>query len=397
MRIREPDFQTVYYERGFAELQSARGYRSADMQVKYAVDSPRNALRVSVAAERTGLRFLRLRWAFLPEDMPPRPWRILGDQWERGYGTMGWRGLCPECSMPWYFLLETPAVAEKRAVPGRVMGFGVMVRPHAFCSWQLDEAGVTLWLDIRNGGAAVRLNGRVLQAATVVFQDFDGLSDWEAASRFCHTMSPAPLLPSEPVYGFNNWYYAYGKSSHADILKDSALLAQLTEGLANRPFMVIDDGWQINRCDGPWDRGNEAFPDMEGLAREMGQAGVRPGIWVRLLSDTTHAATGLPRECRMAADDGPLDPSHPAVIAHVEEAIRRLVGWGYQMIKHDFSTRDITGRYGMDMPFFVILPEEIWHFFDRGRTTAEIVIAFPLHPPLSPRLAACSPRRLFSR
>lgn len=57
---------------------------------------------------------------------------------------------------------------------------------------------MTLWLDIRNGGAAVRLNGRVLQAATVVFQDFDGLSGWEAARRFCHTMSPAPLLPSEP-------------------------------------------------------------------------------------------------------------------------------------------------------------------------------------------------------
>ena len=161
--------------------------------------------------------------------------------------------------------------------------------------------------------------------------------------------------------------------------------------------MVIDDGWQINRCDGPRDRGNEAFPDMEGLAREMGQAGVRPGIWVRLLSDTTHAASGLPRECRMAADDGLLDPSHPPVITHVEEDIRRLVGWGYQMIKHDFSTRDITGRYGTNIPFFVIPSEETWHFFDCGRTTAEIVIAFPLHPLLSRRLAACSPRRFFSR
>lgn len=134
MRTREPDFQTVYYEEGFAELQSARGYRFADMQVKYAVDSPRSALRVSVTAERTGLRFLRLRWVFLPEDMPPRPWRILGDQWERSYGNMEWRGLYPECSMPWYLLLEAPAAAEKQAVPGRVAGFGVMVRPHAFCS-----------------------------------------------------------------------------------------------------------------------------------------------------------------------------------------------------------------------------------------------------------------------
>ena len=50
--------------------------------------------------------------------------------------------------------------------------------------------------------------------------------------------------------------------------------------------MVIDDGWQIARDapynGGPWDRGNERFPDMPGLAAAMKDLGVRPGIWVRL-------------------------------------------------------------------------------------------------------------------
>ncbi len=47
--------------------------------------------------------------------------------------------------------------------------------------------------------------------------------------------------------------------------------------------MVIDDGWQPNPVDASWDKGNERFPDMKGLAQEMKDIGVRPGIWIRYL------------------------------------------------------------------------------------------------------------------
>ena len=41
-------------------------------------------------------------------------------------------------------------------------------------------------------------------------------------------MSEKPLLAARPIYGSNNWYYAYGRNvSAAGTLKDAALMAEL--------------------------------------------------------------------------------------------------------------------------------------------------------------------------
>ena len=376
MQVREPDLQTIYYEGGFAALNSREGCRVNDVKLAYLPDAGGNTLKIAITAQRTGLKFLRLRWNFSAGELPPAPRKVLGDEWERGYGAMEWRGLFPERCMPWYFFISGSAGPGTGTAPTRVSAYGVMTRPRAFCFWQSDEAGVTFWADVRNGGKGVLLNGRTLQVATIVFREFEGISAFEAAEKFCRVMSPDPILPRAPVYGSNNWYYAYGNSSHGEILKDARLLAGLTGGLENRPFLVMDDGWQPNRCDGPWRRGNEKFPDMPGLAGEILEKGVRPGIWVRLLADFTRSETGLPEECRMQRDRGVLDPSHPGVIEHVKEDVRRLAGWGYQLIKHDFSSRDIVGEYGFARKEFIVPPAEDWCFYDRSRTTAEIVTAF---------------------
>ncbi|MFR6589127.1 MAG: hypothetical protein ACLURV_01800 [Gallintestinimicrobium sp.] len=42
------------------------------------------------------------------------------------------------------------------------------------------------------------------------------------------------------IYGGNNWYYAYGKSSAKEILEDSAYLAEMTEEHRKPP--VYGDG-----------------------------------------------------------------------------------------------------------------------------------------------------------
>ena len=39
----------------------------------------------------------------------------------------------------------------------------------------------------------------------------------EAGQRFCREMSRGARLPKHPVYGANNWYYAYGQSSGQEI------------------------------------------------------------------------------------------------------------------------------------------------------------------------------------
>ena len=262
-------------------------------------------LTVSLRAETTPVRYLRLRWNFTDTERYPAGVRILGDAWERGYGDMAWDTIRPEKCMPWYFFASSQ---EARIT----VCFGVMVRPAAMAFWQTDSAGVTLWLDVRCGGGGVLLGGRTLAVCTVLFRSYEGISAFQAAENFCAAMCPDPILPEEPVYGSNNWYYAYGNSSHEEIIEDTKLVAAYTEGLENRPFMVIDDGWQTYPCDGPWDAGNAKFPDMRQLAEEIHAMDVKPGIWVRYLSDGRNMFCPRNSEMRLARDAAYLDPSHPS-------------------------------------------------------------------------------------
>jgi len=105
-------------------------------------------------------------------------------------------------------------------------GWGVKTGAAAICFWQVDASGVTLWLDVRNGGEGVRLGERQLEVATVIaFDGGEGVPVFQAAQAFCRALCDRPRLPRAPVYGWNNWYYTYGKGfSSADILRDSELV-----------------------------------------------------------------------------------------------------------------------------------------------------------------------------
>ena len=335
-----------------------------DVVVRCELDG--ETLAVSVTAGQTPVRRVRLRWRFRERLVG----RVLGDAWERAYGDLEWMSVNPFRSLPWYALVMDG---------GDVAGYGVMVRPGAICSWQLDSEGVTLWLDVRNGGEGVVLNGRTLLAARVVSKVYTGTDAFDAARDFCRRMCPDPILPPEPVYGSNNWYYAYGHSSAQAILDEADYMARLTQGLKNRPYVVIDDGWQQGRYrpdgafdevynGGPW-VSNRRFGNMRALARQMALKGVRPGIWVRLLQDDSPE---IPRSWRL--ETGALDPSVPEVLDYVREIVDRIGRWGFRLLKHDFSTYDITGLWGWQMPHQ--MTDDGWHFADRTRTTAEIIVDF---------------------
>jgi alpha-galactosidase len=238
-------------------------------------------------------------------------------------------------------------------------------------TFRATENGISLRLDVRSGAAPVMLSGREIEAATVIFRDYENVYAFDALASFMKELSPAPILPDHVVYGSNNWYYAYGKSSHGEIISDSKLVAKMTEGCENRPYMVIDDGWQPNPCAGPW-VANESYGDMKKVADEFKKMGVRPGIWVRFLRDDTDA---IPAKWRFENYNGRLDPSHPEVIAHVKETVRRIVlDWGFELIKHDFSSYDVFGLWGKDANKY--LPRGEWKFYDRTRTAAEIYVDF---------------------
>ena len=66
-----------------------------------------------------------------------------------------------------------------------------------------------------------------------------------------------------------------------------------------------------------------------------------------------------------------IDPTAPEAMEYVEKSLRTIHDWGYELIKHDFSTYDLTGRWGFEMGPELTNPG--WHFHDRSRTTAEII------------------------
>ncbi len=328
-------------------------------------------LLVTLQAEETPVRLIRLRWHFAQRRKEAL--RIYGDEWERGYGTMAWQGIKPERCMPWVCAASNGSDREESAENRLTECFGVMTQPAAFCLWQYDPQGVTLWMDVRNGGEGVHLHGRKLKVCSVVMSEYRNLTAFQALKAFYHTLCPAPLQADHRVYGSNNWYYAYGHSSQEEILRDTDLVASLCQGLANPPYMVIDDGWSPNACDGPWHCGNARFPDMKALCDAMKAKGVRPGIWIRYLSDKARQTEGITPEMRLSRDDTYLDPSHPEVLKKVARDTRRLTEeWGFQLIKHDFSTYDIMGYWGFERKGF--LANDGWHFFDQSKTTAEIIL-----------------------
>src|SRR5260370_1118453 len=108
-------------------------------------------------------------------------------------------------------------------------------------------------------------------------------SRWQTTRDFCAMLCRNPLMPAAPIYGGKNWYYAYGENCSAKAIeRDAGVLADLSSGNTNRPFQVIDDGWQLGGANtgccsgGPWRFGNVGFPDMPGLASRLKDIGVRP-------------------------------------------------------------------------------------------------------------------------
>lgn len=296
---------------------------------------------------------LHQRWSVtLPANL-----RILGDAWERSYGELAFRGLEPERILPWYVI----------ATDGRTThAFGVKTSPNAFCFWQLDQQGISLWCDLRNGGRGVQLGSREINIAEIVSHTYTDLSPFQASQHFCGLMSPTPRLPKAPIYGGNNWYYAYGKSSASDILQDSERIASVSTSRTNLPWMVIDDGWAPNATAGPWRNGNSQFPDMPKLAADMRKTGVQPGLWTRPLFTREPIKNPL--------RPFTLDPTIPEIADLMQEDLRTVISWGYQLVKHDFSTYDLLGRWGNHMG--AEITDSDWNFHDRTRTNAEIIKDF---------------------
>lgn len=320
-----------------------------------------NELDLYISATYDKPKFIELHWDIeANEDI-----LVLGDEWERTYGNLEFKKLSEnDRHMPWYFI-----ATDKKSC----FCFGVKTQPNSFVSFRYDKNGISAVVDCRNGGNGVHLGGRKLCLCTFVSSIYQNGDVFDNLRDFCKKMCDSPILPKERIYGGNNWYYAYGKSSYKQIVSDARLQAYLAEGIDNKPFQVIDDCWQPKKCCGPWVP-NRKFKDMKKLADEIKSLGARPGIWVRLLRNKDRAIKKNMRILRKGKRSY-LDPTVPAVQAYIRADIERIKGWGYELIKHDFSTADLFGDYGGSFKYGVTNIDN-WHFYDKTKTNAEIVLDF---------------------
>jgi alpha-galactosidase len=355
--LRQPDTVIAYggLDSPFPLTRHNEEWSRSGILVSLGPDLSGGAWAIRLTSPDTALSHLHLRWNL----RIPNSLRCLGDAWERSYGDLEWRGMVPDRVMPWYFL----------TFDGQVLhGYGVRTQPAAFCFWQLDQEGISLWMDIRNGGTPLQLGDRRLEVAKIVSRiSQPGETPFAAAQAFCRSMCAAPHLPSGPLYGSNDWYYAYGRNTAEGILRDADLVAQIAPASGPRPFVTIDDGWQDPK----------RFPNLPDLAARIRSRNLRPGMWIRPLRAPSDASPSLllPNARFGTQNPSPAwDPTIPEAMARVTETVTTPVSWGYDLLKHDFSTFELLGRWGSSMGS---LPTNgPWQFADRSRTTAEIIVDF---------------------
>lgn len=298
--------------------------------------------------------------------------QAFGGMWERTYGDSAWRKLdvtsAPRGGTHAWYVLTTDGL--------RTDGYGVKVQPNAFACWRVRADCLELTLDVRAGSAPVELGGRELALCTLVSRrGRAGESAFAAGRAFCRAMCPTPRLAAAPVYGYNDWYCAYGRNTATNFLADAKFLLEAMDALpgdpvTNRPFMVVDDGWQNARHrggdpskpGGQWGTVNARWGmPMAEFARQVKALRAHPGLWYRPL---------MPDEGRTAL---PVDPTDPKWKHRIREEMARFVEWGMELVKIDFITYDWNDVWGYELEDSPVKkPLPAWR--DCSRTTAEVIL-----------------------
>ncbi len=334
-----------------------------------------NALGAYVVGGKKGIQKVDMVWKMKFSEQA----KYLGDHWERTYGDVGWLPMNDFDIRPWYFMMYDGT---------QTTGIGVKTGPAAMCYWHVSPNELRLTLDVRNGSTGVRLSGRKLKAAALVMRK--GAADetpFDATSRFCQMMCENPRLPKQPVYGINDWYYAYGNNSDEGTIRNCIYFSEMVTVPSNKPYCIIDGGWakpeNLNGGDysqvtfNQLDVDERRFKGMPQLTDRIKEEGFRPGIWIRpfwALADDPNNITLSTKPGR--SENTPqriLDPSIPESKERIASYFKNAIDWGFDMIKHDYATYDLFGLWGFEMLDRDFTPNG-WHFHDQSKTSAEITL-----------------------
>lgn len=353
---RTPDSVTAYAGLGQRIPLDRSGSRFAakDIAVEFAIQE--SSLDAHLVSPDLALTHLHARWrARIGEGL-----LCFGDDWERSYGTLCWEAMTPERVMPWYFATHDGEF---------VHGYGVKTGAAALCFWQIDPEGVSLWMNVSNGGEGVELGQRRLHLATVVTRKGrEGEGPLAALRELCRQMCPAARPSQQTVWGVNDWYYAYGHNSAQMLLEMTDIAVDLAPARGPKPFTVVDDGWKD---------GSATFPSMADFASAVGKKGARPGIWIRPLIAAANTQPDLLLSGGRFGDrtgrarETAFDPTIPEAMERVLSKVKQVASWGFELIKHDYSTYDLLGKWGFEMGASPTYPG--WRLHDRTRTNAEVI------------------------
>ena len=98
-----------------------------------------------------------------------------------------------------------------------------------------------------HGGNGVQLTHRKLHAADIVTTQNEGNENvFATVRRFCTQMCDNPRLTEKPVYGINDWYFAYGNNSADLIFETTSLMAALASNSDNRLFLLLMRDGQLS-------------------------------------------------------------------------------------------------------------------------------------------------------
>lgn len=358
--LRQPDYSFGATEKSDFRFEESKSLAN-DVIFDYKVND--GVGKVTVYPSGSPVKYLRLRFEGDMSDAES----VYSDQWERcSEGAyFEWTSIMPHKALPWFCYVKTSK--------GYVC-YGVKTCPNCFAYWQVDVRGVSLFMNLMNASDGTDLKEPIIACELVEMLSYEGEDAFSVARRFAKVMCDNPVPVKQPIFGVNNWYWAYGKISKESVMTETDYLLQMCDGTKNKPYMILDDGWQQNRTygvgayiGGPW-LPNERFKDMSAVAQDIKNKGAKPGIWFRPLL----TLGDVPEEAKKERfDQGGviLDPTHPYTLERVYSDARNLYNWGYDLIKHDFTTFDIFGG----IPFSRADKIGSKHFFDKTITTAMAV------------------------
>jgi len=177
----------------------------------------------------------------------------------------------------------------------------------------------------------------------------DLLAEWADL----HGAAMHARLPERAPVGWCSWYYYYTKISESELKANLETLTPMREELGLE-FFQLDDGYQAQI--GDWLIPNEKFPSgLQAMADTIAAAGFTPGIWTAPFLAHAKSRVALEHPDWLLRDErgkalrgsyNPLwdklrgmkilDPTHPGVLAYLEEVFTTLKAMGWKFFKIDF-------------------------------------------------------------